>query len=1242
MKMAPGSYTVAVRKNATDLGGVTFLNMGRFGYLLDDRLMPAGEFHFDRRVYQMRENVMRRMRELRSQTDGSEEADGLRLAAEGLAVMDSIESLLPNTYRAALEPYKVYFNTYAKLRGSGDAGKAAATVPMSGWDAKMYSSFYGMVYRLISGKAEAHGEFWEHAFRDVPGAEEGMEAMREVWEEVHEQVEAEFAERLADAPNAKERGKIKAMIERESFDRVELTCSEEMNKLFQALGSMRADRLMAKFLERVALQLDAFRKDTTLGRIRRVVNALTPLPGKDGKPVKGRMSADAYNKVMDLMRLLELTKGEKLAFERTRYTGEEDCPDGNKVWAELEADAEVSVETYNADGEPVVVHCTKQEYETYACFDGMTASQAEGAAKALGEFITTGRQAWENAEELRKQRIARMCTPLMEAHAETLNDERQRKQLEKRGVLPMTSFARKVHAVFGSWMNDAQFFDSMSGVKEVEGFARDFTDRMARAKVYIESKEKERRATMMDAVFEASGAKTGEEAREFIDHINRTEKTRIVLRAQEPNFLEQETATLRAQFLGLLRRKTHKKNFSPNTFAAMMKHLEAQGEDIIPPHILEEAMAKYGEIGDAKKSHLHGIEAMASVLTAEEFKRFHNLTKAAKERAAKAQEKWVEEKLERNAAQRPQDADGLELTRSEAAYRVLLCEQEDYEETLRRQGYTEAVVNQLREFAGEQMMRLAYRLRDELGARTAQIKEVYERVYGMPFPEVENYFRAYFDAGYEVHSEAIMGGAGEGRAAGKGTAKILYTRHHHNAKIDPTMNVLAAFECAMKEQDIMLGYGDLPTDISSVLNYRDGDLKMSDALAKVFSSHTVGEMKKIAEDMTRAAPATEEVGRWMTRCLSAMGSSTATAILNYRVGTLFKQGTALFNTLAGSDRVSWWEWHKAASRANLGLGKISLAEMAARPELDGRFKGWSAAVNAEALLGDADVVSAKGATDAAARAGMSLMEFIDMRANVRACATLYDAVYRKTQRENPGLTHEELDADAMNEVRRALAFKSQPLDWRSRALLGGKKSLFSIGNLFLGGESINTMGNVLRLMARGRKGDWGKAAYVWLEHGIALQVLTAVYNWMTDDEEQWKRRSWQQYVAGSTLGPLAGLPLVSAFVGAGTGVLNQFLPHGARVWMPSQSLLPMADMERVVADIRKVFWGKKPSSWQDKTIAVENFIRTLATFGILASRNPTTAGGAKVKAMSYSVAAVTNILDFLLRTERAIEERVLE
>ena len=170
----------------------------------------------------------------------------------------------------------------------------------------------------------------------------------------------------------------------------------------------------------------------------------------------------------------------------------------------------------------------------------------------------------------------------------------------------------------------------------------------------------------MAAVFEASGAKSGKEAREWIDHVNKTEQTGIVLRAQEPDFLELETATLRAQFLGLLRRKTHKKNFSPNTFAAMMKYLSKQGAEVVPVHVMQEAMAKYGEIGDAERSRLHGVEAMTSVLTTREFERVRNLTAAAKKRAEKARVKWLEEKAEKGAAERPVSEAGLELTRSEA------------------------------------------------------------------------------------------------------------------------------------------------------------------------------------------------------------------------------------------------------------------------------------------------------------------------------------------------------------------------------------------------------------------------------------------------------------------------------------------------------------------------------------------------------------------------------------------------
>ncbi len=105
--------------------------------------------------------------------------------------------------------------------------------------------------------------------------------------------------------------------------------------------------------------------------------------------------------------------------------------------------------------------------------------------------------------------------------------------------------------------------------------------------------------------------------------------------------------------------------------------------------------------------------------------------------------------------------------KGEAAYRVLLTEQPAYTEMLRQQGYTEEVVQQMREFAGEKVMNLAYALRDELAKRTPEMKALYEKVYGMPFPAEENYFRAFFDVG-QGSEVRTLGERAEGKASGGG------------------------------------------------------------------------------------------------------------------------------------------------------------------------------------------------------------------------------------------------------------------------------------------------------------------------------------------------------------------------------------------------------------------------------------------------------------------------------------------
>lgn len=1231
-------HTVALRsKAAADmLGGVTFAGMGRFQRLLEGRLGSSGEFMFDRRVFQMYENVVRRARELDMLSSGEGE-QGLKLAAEGMALMDSLTAMLPDTYRFALEPYKVYFSSYAKLRGSGSPVEAGAVVPMRGWDARMEGAYERIVREMLREESRMfEREFWGDVLEDFPDLARALPEMRERYAELLEEAKGEFPRERGESPKAMRRRldlmDVYVMAGmRERF-------AEELLDLYKATGAMRADRMMAKFLERVRLQLDAFRKDRTLGRIRRAVDVLTPRAGDGGKPVKGHIGAENYRRVLDYVRLMELTRGQRDGFMEQFKPA--DAPEGSEVyegmrrWDDVDPAEVLHIVTYDEMGDEIVIDCTKQEYETYACFDVMSSAQAEAAARALGEFIRTGRQAWENAEEAARQRIAARCAPLLEGFSETENERRARRKREERAWV---SPVRKVLNLFSGAMNDAQFFDALSGIKEIEPWAREFTDRIARAHVYLECQEKERHAFMMGAVRRAAGSDKPKVVHEWFDRVNRSADTGIVLVPGEPDFLGREHEKLRLQFLGLLRRKTHEKNFRPNKFAEALRFLLSDEQaDRLPDALAEEVLAKYGAIGDAEKSKLKGDAALRSLLTAREYERFAHINGSARSRAKKARKKWLAENPDRREdATLAADGESLHLTRLEAAYRVLMCEQEDYREMLALQGYSEEVVGRLMRFAGDDVMRLAYELRDKLGERTGAIREIYERVYGMPFPEVDNYFRAYFDVHHAEKRETTLDGQGTGKAAGSGRVRILYTRQHHNQKLDPTMDVVTAFNAAMREQDVLVGYGDLPSDITRLVNYQQEGVRMVDALHATIGAEATDTMLLHANNMKQLAGGAEETARGLLRILRAFSSPSAVMILNYRVGSLLKQYTGLFNTVAGSDMVTLGEWSRSAGRVSVGLGKISVAELMKRPELDSRFKGWSSSVEKEMLFGYGDNVTPRMAADSAFRAGMSLMEWVDVRANAKSCAILYDAVYRKAQKMNKSATHEELDALAMQEVRRSLALKSQPLDWRQKALIGAKASIFKVGNLFLGGESMNLLGNLARLMARGKKGDYARLAQVWLSHGAALSVLNMVYNFFTDDEEQWKKRNLlANFVLGTALGPMSGVPFASQMFSA----VNAVTPRSWGYWLPSSSMLPFADVNRLYHDFRKAFGNK--GSWQDRSIAANNVLRALLVGSAAAFTNPRTMTGAAIKAGSYALAAASTVADFLLRVERAAEERL--
>ena len=82
---------------------------------------------------------------------------------------------------------------------------------------------------------------------------------------------------------------------------------------------MKVYRLIGKFMERVVEQIDRYRKDRTLGRIRRVVASVAPRTNPKGKPMLGKMDAEAHRRLEKCMRLLEMTESQYDEFFQKKF-----------------------------------------------------------------------------------------------------------------------------------------------------------------------------------------------------------------------------------------------------------------------------------------------------------------------------------------------------------------------------------------------------------------------------------------------------------------------------------------------------------------------------------------------------------------------------------------------------------------------------------------------------------------------------------------------------------------------------------------------------------------------------------------------------------------------------------------------------------------------------------------------------------------------------------------------------------
>lgn len=1192
-------FSIPLTGDITELGGITF-GAGRFGRVADRVLAPNGDWLYDEMVFRMRAAMQRSVSKLRLFETGDRER-GLELLAEAQELISTVERFLPHTYGFGLEPYKIWLNVFSLLYGNsgkmapGDAvASALEAIPMKRWPEIME----GSIGKSFVNWAEKRPEL----------------------EDVVEEARREIAERQADyeldsAPDADNRAALAARkgVEQEVWRRL---FEEHGAEFLEEYGERKVFRLVGKFMERVVEQIDRFRKDRTLGRIRRVAASVAPRTNPKGKPLRGKMDAESYRRLERCLRLLEMTESQYDEFFQKNFP--EDAEEG-KRWEDLAPDALVLVTLPDAEGRLEEVAVTQREFEVYACYERMDVNTAEKCGAALGELIATSRHAWENAAEKKKLEVATMAAPLLQATGD-LDDNRMATFRRK---ARLRALPKKPLSLFDYLMNFNQYMQALSSVEPFAGIARQFEERAARFNVQRQASEKEMLGFVHNTVAEIAGSADRYDIAEWIYEGRMKQDTGVSVVEREPDWNRKANALYRERLLHLLRRKV-----KSHGLEAVQLYLR---EFKLSEDLKKEVNALFGHLRKeiSAKQAKKALEHMERVFTQKEWERYGDQKVFVRERAEmlRSRTKYAKEGYQPKSFR----LDGL--SRMEAAYLVLLSEQADYTEALAERGFDAEVMDRLRGFAGDEVMRFAYALREKLNERSGQVQEMTERRYGTPFPLTENYFRAFFDVTMEAIDKSIADAASYGEAATGGKFGLIHARRKHQAHLDLEMDVCTAFMAAMTEQDLYLYGSEISRDLRALLNFKGEDGEAGRSLEVLLGRDAVGKLMAWADAFDRAGAESIRGHLDMNRLMNRLSGAAARVLLAGRVGTLTKQATTVINAMYASDEIGLAEWLGSVRRYHAGKLVKPVREIEALPELDSRDKTRFSATLA--AMGADEAGRRVSRLERWNREGMDLLERVDMKGNAISAAILYDAVYRKMKRETPDAAEAELDAAAMAEVRRSLSRKGQPMTQLQKSLTAQHRTWMQAGMLFLGGESINTMGNVFSLA---RSGQWGKAGLMWVSHGVVLALLNGLLNFMTDDEKRRRKREWWHALFDVAMGPVMGIPVVSGLAGEGVRQLAKLC--GYHAFMPGNNLLVpfsnAADIGKAFSNAWKVFDGKE-RPWEDDALSFHELLRTAAA-GTVAFSPRTTKGGAAAVGAALTMAALLNVTEFALKTVRSVQE----
>lgn len=891
--------------------------------------------------------------------------------------------------------------------------------------------------------------------------------------------------------------------------------SDELKK--ETLMDDTSERMVAvidKLLARTLEQADRYAVDQMRAEMVARIKAVQPTKKASGKFNKGKLSAEDYRHLHGIVAMMNTDQEAK-----------------EKRMLELEG---VLSSNQSTEEERGAAELELKDWHTFGYLAGMGLEQTRACARALALFITTGRTAWSTRLDEERRRTKFKAEKIVEGLGQA-TPQGGRDAEEDAKASTRTKAAKYLKYGLQSY---SQLLNGWKKIPALRGLAHAEVTAIAEANVALRNMKHARDREVTALVKRCFGVQRTKDVARVLSDFKKTGDSGVVL-----NPLVKVERTVRIaearEWVWLSfeereeRRKAIRKEYNDR---GLSDDKASVPEALIPE--MRRQLAELDELvkaGDGRARRRKNITAKAEVV-------------------------------------RPgRKGETLKVSRAQAMYAILLYEQAEYAETMRNEGIGEAEVARLREFVGAEGLAFGYGLRELMNRQGKLLARVYEEREGVPFPAVENYFRAVFRADHKLDTKASFG---EQTNAVAGGAKygMLIPRRKHNLHLAWNMDCEAVFQAASAEVENYICTADITARWRGVL----ADKEAAASLKEHMGRHGIDSLRHWLDVIDGAG--VMEGGALLAgaQATSRFQSAKAVALLAWNVLTMLKQTSGLMHGMfAGEVGMGSFLLHLGQTMSM--TGRMGVFEMMKTEAFRARTNDAQAEL-VSLLMGYASDQNYTGAIRFS-MAGMRAIEKMDVWSNAVSMAALYNAKWSELEeagkRTGAPMTEDEMHALCMQSVTRALELVAQPLTQSQKSMLGASTGLFAKMACFMSSEVLNKVGMIVSHVS---SGNWGQALALYGMMSVAEQTVIALWHALLDDEDEWEKNGgWFGAMLGAPVAMIGGVPMLGAAVEFGYKQAT-----GQRIYAGTASgVIDYSAIYRAAKNTWKAATGEKEMTFAD-------------------------------------------------------------